>query len=84
MATIAFLGLIAGVLTTASAVPQVVRTWKLKRTYDISLGMYVLVTAGMLLWLIYGLLIHDVPLIAANIVSLILNATVLCFKIKYG
>jgi MtN3 and saliva related transmembrane protein len=84
MLLVSLLGLLAGVLTTASAVPQVVKTIKTRATKDLSLGTYVLVTVGIGLWLIYGFLIRDIPLISANIVSIILNFLILFFKIKYG
>ena len=80
---IVVLGLIAAVLTTFSSLPQVIKIIKIKETRDISLGMYILVVTGIILWLVYGLLIKDLPLIAANIISLIFTATILCFKIKY-
>ncbi|MCX6789268.1 MAG: SemiSWEET transporter [Candidatus Gribaldobacteria bacterium] len=80
---IVILGLVAAALTTFSSLPQVVKIIKIKETKDISLGMYVLVVAGIILWLVYGLLIGDLPLITANVVSLIFTATILGFKIKY-
>jgi len=80
---IVILGLAAAALTTFSSLPQVIRIIKIKETRDISLGMYILVVVGIILWLVYGLLIGDLPLIAANVVSLILTATILCLKIKY-
>ncbi|MEK7172473.1 MAG: SemiSWEET transporter [Patescibacteria group bacterium] len=80
---IVILGLVAAALTTFSSLPQVIKIIKIKSTKDISLGTYILVVTGIILWLIYGLLIKDLPLIAANIVSLILTVTILGFKIKY-
>ncbi|MCX6791164.1 MAG: SemiSWEET transporter [Candidatus Gribaldobacteria bacterium] len=84
MLLISLLGLLAGVLTTASAIPQVVKTIKTKQTKDLSLGTYVLVTIGVGLWLVYGFLLHDIPLILANIASVFLNFLILLFKLKYG
>ena len=78
------LGLIAATLTTISFVPQVWRTWKMKETRDISLFMYLLFCSGIALWLAYGLWIQDLPLIAANIITLILSSSVLFLKLKYG
>ncbi len=84
MSYIVILGLLAASLTTFSSLPQVIKIIKRKETKDISLGTYILVVVGIAFWLIYGLLIRDLPLIAANVVSLILTATILFFKIKFG
>lgn len=78
------IGLTAGILTTICFVPQVVKTWKLKETKDISLVMYLLLSTGILLWLVYGLLIRDIPIILANIVSLIFAFLLLFLKLRYG
>ena len=80
---ISILGLVAGALTTISSLPQVIKIWKFKKTADISLGTYILVCTGVVLWLIYGFLIKDLPLIATNVVTFILVTTILGFKIKY-
>ena len=84
MEKIIILGLIAGTLTTISFLPQVIKTWKLKETKDLSLWMYILACTGILLWLSYGLLIKDLPLILANSVVLVLASIVLFLKLKYG
>ena len=68
---ITLLGLIAATLTTIAFIPQVIKAWLSKSTKDISLIMYALVTTGILLWLIYGILISDIPLIFANVISLL-------------
>jgi MtN3 and saliva related transmembrane protein len=77
-------GLTAATLTTLALIPQVVKTWRLKKAKDISLGMYILSTAGISMWLAYGLLVGDVPLIFANALSLVLTITVLLFVLKFG
>ena len=78
------LGLLAGALTTISFVPQVIKTWKFKETKDISLLMYVIFFIGVFLWLSYGLIINNAPIIIANGVSLVLVFIVLILKIRYG
>ncbi|MDD5036081.1 MAG: SemiSWEET transporter [Methylococcaceae bacterium] len=78
-----FVGFIAAILTTAAFVPQALKTIKTKDTASISLWMYVIFTAGVLCWLIYGIGIANVPIILANLVTLALAATILLFKIKY-
>ena len=77
-------GLIAGWCTTLAFVPQVVKTWRTRSTSDISLGMFLVLVFGIILWLLYGFLIGDVPLIAANAVTLFLTAAILAFKLRYG
>jgi MtN3 and saliva related transmembrane protein len=77
-------GLLAGVLTTISFVPQVVKIWKTKQARDISLGMFAIFSGGVLLWLLYGIGIGALPVIVANAVTLGLSLTILVFKIKYG
>ena len=77
------LGLIAATLTTLSFVPQVVKTWKMKETRDISLSMFVMLAIGIVLWTVYGFIIQDLPVILANCVSFILTAIIILFKVRY-
>ena len=78
------IGLVAGCMTTASFVPQVVKTYKTRSVVDISLRMYLLLSGGIGLWLVYGLLIGSVSVIAANSVSFCLSACILAMKLAYG
>ena len=78
------IGLIAGLLTTIAFVPQLTKTWKSKSAKDVSLAMLVTFTTGVLLWLIYGLLIQAAPIIAANVVTLLLATAILALKIRHG
>ena len=78
------IGLIAGLLTTIAFIPQLAKTWKSKSAKDVSLVMFMTFTTGVLLWLIYGVLIQAPPLIAANVVTLLLAAAILGLKIRYG
>jgi len=77
------LGLIAAACTTIAFVPQVYKTLKTRDTRSISLPMYAMFTFGIFLWLIYGLLNHDLPIILANSITCVLAALVLIFKLKY-
>ncbi len=76
------IGLIAAFLTTGALVPQAYRAWKTRSTDDISLGMYLMMVSGTLLWLIYGLLRKDVPIIFANGVALVFSSMILSLKIR--
>lgn len=84
MSPVIILGLIAGALTTVAFVPQVIKTWKTKSAEDISLGMYLIFCTGVALWLIYGLIKTDIPIIVANIVTFALAMTILYFKFSYN
>ena len=81
---VTILGLLAATLTTIAFVPQVVKTWRTRSTHDISLGMFSLLAAGVFAWLVYGLLIGDLPLVLANGVTFVLAGTILYFKIRNG
>jgi MtN3 and saliva related transmembrane protein len=78
------LGLLAALLTTVAFLPQVLHTLATRDTRGISLRMYVIFVAGVLLWLIYGLLTRDLPLIVANAVTLVLAGTILYLKLRHG
>lgn len=78
------IGLLAGICTTISLLPQLLKSIRTKETKDISLSMYVLLVIGLCLWIIYGTLIGSVPVILANSVSFSLAVVVLIIKIKYG
>lgn len=80
---IQFLGLIAGACTTIAFLPQVFKTWKSRSAKDLSLSMFTIFSLGVALWLVYGFLMNDLPLIAANLITLMLASTLLIFKFKY-
>ena len=78
-----YIGYVAGTLTVASFLPQVVRTWKTKRTKDLSLGMLVLLIAAGALWITYGVVGTDWPVIATNVGMVSLNGAILLAKLRY-
>jgi len=78
------IGLLAGCLTTIAFVPQVLRVWRTRSTTDISLGMFGLMSLGVLMWLIYGLMLGDIPIIAANAVTLMLAVSIVVAKVRFG
>ena len=80
---ITVLGLIAAFCTTVSYLPQAIKTIKTKQTKDLSLGMYLILTIGVLLWLVYGFLVKDIPIIFANAITLLFTGIILILKIKY-
>ena len=78
------LGFVAACCTTLAFVPQVVKAWRTRSTKDISLGMFLLLVAGIVLWLVYGVLRSDLPLVAANVITLGLAGAILYLKLRYG
>ena len=78
------LGFFAGALTTIAFVPQVVRILRTRSAHDISWGMFSIFSAGVALWLWYGIRLESPPLIAANAVTLALALTILGLKWRYG
>ncbi|MBI2548116.1 SemiSWEET transporter [Candidatus Woesearchaeota archaeon] len=83
MDIIEVIGFIAAACTTLAFVPQVIKTWTTKHTKDLSLGLFVVLSTGVFLWLIYGLLITSWPIIIANILTLILSLILLGLKLRY-
>ncbi|MBK8983500.1 MAG: SemiSWEET transporter [Ignavibacteria bacterium] len=77
-------GLIAASLTTFAFLPQSIRAIKTKHTGDLSLSTLIMLETGIIIWIIYGALISNIPLLAANIVSFIFITITLILKIKYG
>lgn len=75
------LGLVAAILTTGSFVPQAVLTLRTRDVSGISVGMYGAFTLGVALWLLYGLLLREWPIVLANAVTLVLASTILVTKI---
>lgn len=84
MSTVTLIGLAAAACTTLAFLPQVIKAWRTRSTADISLGMFLVLVIGIALWLVYGALLGDIPLIAANGVTLVLVGIILIFKLRYG
>ncbi|MCX8044084.1 MAG: SemiSWEET transporter [Desulfobacterota bacterium] len=78
------IGLVAGVCTTGSLLPQVWKALRTRTTRDISLVTYILLCVGIFFWCVYGLLIREVPIVLANGVSLIFAVIVLLLKLRHG
>jgi len=77
------IGLVAGTLTSIAAIPQLVKTLRTRHARDISIWQPLLLTIGLALWLMYGVLINDLPLVLANIVPLICNIMLTILKVHY-
>jgi MtN3 and saliva related transmembrane protein len=81
---IEWFGFAAAFLTSVSFIPQAVMTIRTKNTSGISRGMYSMFIVGVALWLVYGLALGSWPMILANTVTLVLSATILGLKLRYG
>lgn len=76
------IGIIAAILTTIAFFPQVIQVIKSKDTKSISLTMYILFVTGVLLWVLYGFYLNDLPIIIANSIVAVASTIILCYKIR--
>jgi MtN3 and saliva related transmembrane protein len=84
MTPLDLLGLIATCFTTSAFVPQVWRIWKTRDVSAISLPTYLIVAIGAALWLAYGLLRADMPVVVANFVVVVLTSAITVMKIRFS
>ncbi len=78
-----FIGYVAATLTTGSFLPQAWLTFRTRDVSGISLGMYSAFTAGIALWLVYGVAIGAWPIIIANTITTSLALMILVMKLRY-
>lgn len=78
------LGYAAGLLTTLAFVPQVFKIWKSRSARDVSLPAFATFTLGVALWLAYGIVRREPPIIAWNAVTLLLAGAILAMKVRFG
>jgi MtN3 and saliva related transmembrane protein len=78
-----WIGILAGVLTAVSLIPQIVKIVKEKKSEDISFVYLSILLAGLGLWIVYGVLRNDVPVIATNVVSVVINLVTVFVGMKY-
>jgi len=76
-------GFVAGALTTAAFIPQVLKSWQTRDLSGVSLRMYSLFTLGVALWLVYGLMVVSWPVIVCNAITLVLAGGVLALKLRH-
>lgn len=79
-----WIGLLAAVFTTAAYVPQAIKVVREKHTSSISLAMYCLITVGIGLWFVYGMMINSPSVIVANALGFVLAAVILFMKVRCG
>jgi MtN3 and saliva related transmembrane protein len=78
-----YLGLTAGAVTSVAVIPQVVKSYRSRHVRDISIWQPVLLVLGTGLWLVYGLILGDIPLILANSFSILCNSMLIVMKIMF-
>lgn len=78
------IGLIAASLTTFGFLPQSIKAIRSRHTKDLSLPMLIMIDTGVLIWIVYGAMISDIPLLFANIISFVFITITLILKVKYG
>jgi MtN3 and saliva related transmembrane protein len=76
------IGMVGACLTTFSFLPQAIRIWRTRSARDVSVVMYVMMTSGSVMWLIYGLLLGSPSLIFSNAVGVVLVGSVLALKLR--
>tara|TARA_B100000674_G_scaffold41576_1_gene28939 strand:+ start:742 stop:1008 length:267 start_codon:yes stop_codon:yes gene_type:complete len=81
---IEFFGYFAALLTTLAFLPQLIKTLKTKKAEDVSLITLIMFLTGVMSWIIYGYKISSTPILIANIITFILNALILIFKITFS
>ena len=77
-------GFSAALLTTIAFLPQLYKTWETKSADDVSLIMLILFITGLICWIFYGLKIHSIPILVANVVTFIFNFSILILKLSYN
>ncbi len=77
------LGFAAGAVTAFTFLPQVLKTWKEKSAKDVSLNMFLIAFINEIMWLVYGVMIHNWVIIVTNIVMLLMSSIMIALKMKY-
>jgi MtN3 and saliva related transmembrane protein len=81
--TFVYLGYFAGTITVLSFLPQVVRVWRTRQTRDLSMGMFALLVISGALWMLYGAINRDWPVVATNAGMVALNGALVAAKLRY-
>lgn len=84
MTAIHLLGMAAGSISAITFLPQVIKTWKTKSADDISLLMFTFATISVIMWLVYGIILRNVPIIYTNSLVLVCSLIMLYFKFRFS
>jgi len=77
-------GVAAALCSMTSFGPQILKILRERDASQVSLRMYIVTVTGFSLWVVYGVLIGSWPVAGANIVCLLLSATILALKWRFG
>ena len=77
------LGTLAGILILSGWVEQIIKGYRTKSLKDVSKYLMILISAGAVLWLLYGIIVSDIFIIGTNLAAIVLMMTVLVMKKKY-
>lgn len=76
-------GLSAGICTSISLLPQLFKLLRHKKAEDISLFYLLILFIGLGLWIWYGILRDDLPIVVTNGFSLVINAIIIVAGVRY-
>jgi MtN3 and saliva related transmembrane protein len=79
----AFIGFVAGVLTTAANIPQVSKTYRNRSADGLSFRMLITLGSGLALWVVYGITSRSAPIIVANVAGFLLVAALVVMKFRF-
>jgi len=79
-----WIGIVAGILTSVSMLPQLIKILKEKDAQNVSIVMIIVLICGLSVWIVYGVMREDWPLIVTNSFSVLVNTLILIFRIKYS
>jgi MtN3 and saliva related transmembrane protein len=82
MSLVTVIGLVAAFCTTISYIPQIRKIWTTGEMHEISLKMFLILSTGIALWVVYGVLQGDAVIILANNVSFAFLCVILFFKVR--
>lgn len=82
--TLEIIGYSAGITSAIALAPQVLKSWKTKSTEDISLIWTIIYTFSMILWVVYGVMLKEVPMMITLSIETVLYMILLTLKIKHG
>ena len=82
MDKIVIVGLLAGLCTTLSFIPQIAKIYRTRRTQDLSLSTYVLLSVGLLLWVVYGVALNQIAIILPNTIVLVMSLYIIILKVR--
>ena len=83
METVSYVGYAAGALTVVSYFPQAMRAWKTRKVDDLSWGMVGMLVVAGALWIVYGVMSNQMPVILTNTGTVVLTAAILIAKFKF-